>query len=563
MNQGYKKYRPFPPLHLKDRTWPDKVIDKAPIWCSVDLRDGNQALTTPMDITEKLEFFRMLVKLGFKEIEVGFPSASETEYEFLRALIDGELIPEDVSVQVLTQCREPLIRRTFEAIKGAKNVIFHFYNNVSHLQRDVVFNTDNAGLIEMAESAARLIKQLGDEAEKDGMNIRYEYSPETFLGTEPEFTAEICSRVAAALGASEEKKMIINLPSTVECCTPNVFADHIENFCRIFPCRSACILSVHPHNDRGTGTASSEFALMAGAERIEGTLFGNGERTGNADIMNIALNMFSQGVDPKLDFSDMNLLRDTYERLTGMHVHERHPYGGQLVFTAFSGSHQDAINKGLHRLEESDSPYWDVPYIPIDPFDLGRERDPLIRINSQSGKGGAAYIMEKHFGYILPKAMHIAFGNIVQRETERRADELDPDNVFRIFKKEYLDVNAPYRITKYLFSETPVDDDISEVHFSGTLAYNDESFEIEGSGNGPIDAFFNAVSNMKISGYEFVSYSEHAISEGSDSRAVAYVQLHAPNGDRIFGVGISHNIYLASIRAIICAINRETLKFSK
>jgi len=562
MNQGYKKYRPFPPLHLKDRNWPDKVIDKAPVWCSVDLRDGNQALTTPMDITEKLEFFRMLVKLGFKEIEVGFPSASETEYEFLRTLIDGELIPDDVSIQVLTQCREPLIRRTFEAIKGAKNVIFHFYNNVSHLQRDVVFNTDNAGLIDIAETAAQLIKQLGDEAEKDGMNIRYEYSPETFLGTEPEFTAEICSRVAEALGASEENKMIINLPSTVECCTPNIFADHIENFCRIFPCRSACILSVHPHNDRGTGTASSEFALMAGAERIEGTLFGNGERTGNADLMNIALNMYSQGVDPKLDFSDMNLLRDTYERLTGMHVHERHPYGGQLVFTAFSGSHQDAINKGLHRLEESDSPYWDVPYIPIDPVDLGRERDPLIRINSQSGKGGAAYIMEKHFGYILPKAMHIAFGNIVQRETERRADELDPDNVFRIFKKEYLDVSAPYRITKYLFSETPVNDDISEVHFSGTLAYNDESFDIEGSGNGPIDAFFNAVSNMKIAGFQFVSYSEHAISEGSDSRAVAYVQLHAPNGDRIFGVGISHNIYLASIRAIICAINRETLKYS-
>lgn len=407
MNLGYRKYRPFEPLSFPERTWPDKAITKAPAWCSVDLRDGNQALINPMNLEQKLEFFQLLCDIGFKEIEVGFPSASETEYEILRALIDQDLIPEDVTIQVLVQAREHLIRKTFEAIDGAKNVIVHFYNSTSTLQRRVVFNTDMQGVIDIAVNGARLIRKLTEEITANSdINIRYEYSPESFSGTEMDNAVLICDRVLEELGATPENRVIINLPNTVEMCTPNTYADQIEYCCRNMKHRDSAIISLHPHNDRGTATAATELGIMAGAERVEGTIFGNGERTGNSDIMNLAMNMYSQGVDPKLDFSHMNHIKEVYERCTELKVHPRHPYAGKLVFTAFSGSHQDAINKGVNAMQKENNPYWEVPYLPIDPADLGRQYEPIVRINSQSGKGGAAFVMHQSFGYVLPKAMH-------------------------------------------------------------------------------------------------------------------------------------------------------------
>ena len=559
LNEGYKKYRAFPAKQLPDRTWPQNRLTKAPVWCSVDLRDGNQALINPMEKDQKLDFFKMLTKIGVKEIEVGYPASSSTEYEVLRALIDGGLIPQDVTVQVLTQTREDLITRTFDALEGAENVILHIYNNLSVLQREVVFKTDFAGVKEIAVNGAAIAKKLGDKARADGMKLRYEYSPESFMECEPDEVIEVCAAVLDTLGATEEDKVIINLPTTVECTLPNSFADIVEYFCRNLPGRERAIISIHPHNDRGTGVASAELAQLAGAERVEGTLFGNGERTGNVDMVTLAMNLFTQGVDPKLDFSHIMQVRDLYERTTGMRVPERQPYAGALVLTAFSGSHQDAINKGLHRLQDTNSPYWRVPYLPIDPADLGRQYDPIVRINSQSGKGGAAFIMETNFGYVLPKAMHAQFGAIVQKETERSGSELDAERIFQLFKSEYIDVDSPYKLKNHAFKEERGEEH-PVVRFSGTLYKDEEVFEISGVGNGPIDAFFNAVSNMKIANFHFLSYSEHAISSGSDSRAVAYIQLRAPNGDQVFGVGISHNIYLASIRGIICAINREIKK---
>ena len=562
MNEGYRKYRAFPAKDLPDRTWPGRRLTKAPVWCSVDLRDGNQALVDPMDTERKLEFFRTLVKIGVKEIEVGYPSSSSTEYEFLRALIDGNLIPDDVTIQVLTQSREDLIARTFEALRGAKNVILHFYNNISVLQRKVVFHTDLAGVTDIAVTGAQIVKRLGEKAKSEGMNLRYEYSPESFMECEPDEAISVCTAVLDALGATEDNKAIINLPTTVECTMPNCFADLIEYFCRKLPGRERAVISVHPHNDRGTGVASAELAQLAGAERVEGTLFGNGERTGNVDMVTLALNLYTQGVDPMLDFSHINEVRDMYENATGMRVPGRQPYAGSLVLTAFSGSHQDAINKGLHWLQEEKYPYWHVPYLPIDPADLGRQYDPIVRINSQSGKGGAAFIMETKFGYVLPKAMHAQFGAIVQRETERVGAELDAEKIFQLFKAEYLDIDSPYSLKNHKFTEDYTGGN-HKVSFSGTLYRGGDGFDIKGEGNGPIDAFFNAVNNMKISGFHFLSYSEHAISTGSDSQAVAYIQLRAPNGDHEFGVGMSHNIYLAPIRAIICAINRELRKNAK
>lgn len=556
MNKGFQKYRAYPAISLSDRQWPNSKLDVSPIWCSVDLRDGNQSLIDPMDIEQKLEFFKMLTAIGIKEIEVGFPASSGTEYEMLRTLITQNLIPDDVTIQVLTQAREDLILRTFEALQGAKNVILHFYNNVSVLQRNVVFKTDAKGVKDIALNGARLVRTLGEKARAEGMNIQYEYSPESFMEAPIDEVIDICNEVLNELCATENVKVIINLPTTVECTLPNRFADTVEYFSRHLPCSERALISIHPHNDRGTGVASAELAQLAGAKRVEGTLFGNGERTGNVDIITLALNLFTQGIDPKLDFSRITEIRDTYEKITGMRVPERQPYAGSLVLTAFSGSHQDAINKGLHYIQETNSPYWRVPYLPIDPADLGRQYDPIVRINSQSGKGGAAFIMETNFGYVLPKAMHAQFGAIVQHESERSGAELDAERIFQLFKAEYIDINGPYTLKNHKFIES---DDGAEhsVFFSGTLHLSDKSFDISGTGNGPIDAFFNAVSNMKISGFHFLSYSEHAISSGSDSRAVAYIELRAPNGDHIFGVGISHNIYLASIRGILCAINRE------
>lgn len=561
MNQGYKKYKPFTPIDLPDRQWPNRVIDHAPIWCSVDLRDGNQALVDPMNLEEKLEYFKTLIEVGFKEIEVGFPSASETEYEILRTLIDGHYIPDDVTIQVLVQARPHLIKKTFEAIDGAKNVIVHFYNSTSTLQRKVVFKTDMDGVIQIAVDGARLIYQLTEEEKKrhPEMNIRFEYSPESFTGTEMDNAVEICRRVMEELHITKENPIILNLPSTVEGSSPNGYADQIEYFCRHLPNRDAAIISLHPHNDRGEGVAATELALMAGADRVEGTLFGNGERTGNVDVVTLALNMWTQGVDPKLDFHNINAIKEVYERCTKMQVPPRQPYAGELVFTAFSGSHQDAINKGKIYMEESGTPYWEIPYLPIDPADVGREYEPIIRINSQSGKGGTAFILANNYGIKMPKSMHPEFSAVVQKACDEKGKELKAEEVFDLFQQEYRNVCGPYRLVNYKISEEKNEqDDLTHVHFSGELKYKDNApVQIEGNGNGPVAAFCDAMNQTEVASYQFVDYSEHAISVGSDSKAISYIHLKNPQGKDIFGIGVSHNIGYASMKGIICAINRD------
>lgn len=561
MNQGYKKYKPFTPIDLPDRQWPNRVIDHAPIWCSVDLRDGNQALVDPMNLEEKLEYFKTLIAVGFKEIEVGFPSASETEYEILRTLIDGNYIPDDVTIQVLVQARPHLIKKTFEAIDGAKNVIVHFYNSTSTLQRKVVFKTDMDGVIQIAVDGARLIYELTEEEKKrhPEMNIRFEYSPESFTGTEMDNAVEICRRVMEELHITKENPIILNLPSTVEGSSPNGYADQIEYFCRHLPNRDAAIISLHPHNDRGEGVAATELALMAGADRVEGTLFGNGERTGNVDVVTLALNMWTQGVDPELDFHNINEIKEVYERCTKMQVPPRQPYAGELVFTAFSGSHQDAINKGKIYMEESGTPYWEIPYLPIDPADVGREYEPIIRINSQSGKGGTAFILANNYGIKMPKSMHPEFSAVVQKACDEKGKELKAEEVFDLFQQEYRNVCGPYRLVNYKISEEKNEqDDLTHVHFSGELKYKDNApVQIEGNGNGPVAAFCDAMNQTEVASYQFVDYSEHAISVGSDSKAISYIHLKNPEGKDIFGIGVSHNIGYASMKGIICAINRD------
>ena len=561
MNQGYKKYKPFTPIDLPDRQWPNRVIDHAPIWCSVDLRDGNQALVDPMNLEEKLEYFKTLIAVGFKEIEVGFPSASETEYEILRTLIDGHYIPDDVTIQVLVQARPHLIKKTFEAIDGAKNVIVHFYNSTSTLQRKVVFKTDMDGVIQIAVDGARLIYELTEEETKrpPEMNIRFEYSPESFTGTEMDNAVEICRRVMEELHITKENPIILNLPSTVEGSSPNGYADQIEYFCRHLPNRDAAIISLHPHNDRGEGVAATELALMAGADRVEGTLFGNGERTGNVDVVTLALNMWTQGVDPELDFHNINKIKEVYERCTKMQVPPRQPYAGELVFTAFSGSHQDAINKGKIYMEESGTPYWEIPYLPIDPADVGREYEPIIRINSQSGKGGTAFILANNYGIKMPKSMHPEFSAVVQKACDEKGKELKAEEVFDLFQQEYRNVCGPYRLVNYKISEEKNEqDDLTHVHFSGELKYKDNApVQIEGNGNGPVAAFCDAMNQTEVASYQFVDYSEHAISVGSDSKAISYIHLKNPQGKDIFGIGVSHNIGYASMKGIICAINRD------
>ena len=561
MNQGYKKYKPFTPIDLPDRQWPNRVIDHAPIWCSVDLRDGNQALVDPMNLEEKLEYFKTLIAVGFKEIEVGFPSASETEYEILRTLIDGHYIPDDVTIQVLVQARPHLIKKTFEAIDGAKNVIVHFYNSTSTLQRKVVFKTDMDGVIQIAVDGARLIYALTEEEKKrhPEMNIRFEYSPESFTGTEMDNAVEICRRVMEELHITKENPIILNLPSTVEGSSPNGYADQIEYFCRHLPNRDAAIISLHPHNDRGEGVAATELALMAGADRVEGTLFGNGERTGNVDVVTLALNMWTQGVDPELDFHNINEIKEVYERCTKMQVPPRQPYAGELVFTAFSGSHQDAINKGKIYMEESGTPYWEIPYLPIDPADVGREYEPIIRINSQSGKGGTACILANNYGIKMPKSMHPEFSAVVQKACDEKGKELKAEEVFDLFQQEYRNVCGPYRLVNYKISEEKNEqDDLTHVHFSGELKYKDNApVQIEGNGNGPVAAFCDAMNQTEVASYQFVDYSEHAISVGSDSKAISYIHLKNPEGKDIFGIGVSHNIGYASMKGIICAINRD------
>ncbi|MCD8161173.1 MAG: 2-isopropylmalate synthase [Clostridiales bacterium] len=552
---GYEKYIPFKPQPIENRTWPDNLITKAPIWCSVDLRDGNQALIDPMNMEEKLEMFHMLVdEIGVKEVEIGFPSASETDYSICRELIEGGHIPDDVTIQVLVQAREHLIKKTFEAIQGAKHVIFHFYNSTSTLQREVVFHTDVEGVKKIATDAADLIYEMAQPVIASGMDLRYEYSPESFMGTEMDAAVDICAAVLDHLHADADHKVILNLPTTVENCMPNQFADELEYFIRKLPGRERAIISLHPHNDRGCGVATTEAGLLAGAERVEACLFGNGERTGNVDMITVAMNMYVQGVDPELDFSHMDRIISMYERCTKMKVPERQPYGGDLVFTAFSGSHQDAINKGFNYMAEHHSDKWMVPYLPIDPTDLGRNYEP-VRINSQSGKGGAAFIMNHKFGFDMPKAMHAEFGAIVQAESDRQGVELKPEVIFQLFRQEYLEVDGPYRLIRNKLG-ADVENGVAHSHFYGMLQHKDTVFEVTGEGNGPIDAFFNAIKNERMSRYHFIDYKEHAIGQGSDAQAVSYIQLRTLDGQDVFGVGIDHNTSMASIKAILCAVNR-------
>ena len=557
MKQASKQYIPFQPLQWPNRQWPNKTITKAPIWCSVDLRDGNQALVTPMQLEEKLLMFKTLVDIGFKEIEVGFPSASETEYEILRTLIEGHHIPDDVTIQVLVQARPELIKKTFEAVKGAKNVIVHFYNSTSTLQRKVVFKEDMPGIIKIAVEGAKLIRQLTEEEiASSGMNIRYEYSPESFTGTEIDFAIEICEAVMETLGATNENPIILNLPSTVEMSTPNTYADQIEYFCTKMKNREAAIISIHPHNDRGTGVAAAELALLGGADRIEGTLFGNGERTGNLDIVTVALNMYTQGVDPELDFSNILAVKKIYEACTKMKVPERQPYAGELAFTAFSGSHQDAIRKGYEYMAESDTPYWEVPYLPINPADLSREYEPVIRINSQSGKGGAAFVLQHAVGYRLPKEMHPEFGNIVKAASDAFGDELKEEQIVDLFNREYVEFDGKYKLASHSFLEQRELDGTTHTRFEGKIDVCGDMKEVAGVGNGPIDSFFQALAGIGVEGYEFVNYHEHAISRGADAKGICYIELKIPGNGHIFGVGIDSNINVAALLGILCAINR-------
>ena len=550
---NYKKYKRFETIKLKDRTWPDKVIEKAPTWCSVDLRDGNQALITPMKIEEKVEMFQLLVDLGFKEIEVGFPSSSQIEYDFLRLLIDEHLIPDDVTVQVLTQAREHLIRKTFESLRGLDKAIVHVYNSTSILQRDVVFNKDKEEIKQIAIDGVQLVKDLSKEFEG---KVILEYSPESFTGTEVDYALEVCEAVMDTWGASKDNKVIINLPSTVEMDTPNVYADQIEWMCRHFRDRERVIVSVHPHNDRGCGVATTELALLAGADRVEGTLFGNGERTGNVDVVTLALNMLTHGVDPKLEFGQINEIKHIYEKCTKMEVPPRQPYAGQLVFTAFSGSHQDAINKGIHALRERQSDIWEVPYLPIDPSDLGRQYEPIVRINSQSGKGGVAYVMDTVFGYHLPKALQADFAKAIQNISEIEG-EVSPERIYDTFKKEYIDLEEPYKFIRQKLIDIS-DEGEHERRAEVTIEDHGEVKTLVGYGNGPIDAVKDAFnSNEDFLYTHLLDYSEHALTSGSSAKAAAYVQLR-PKGSAVceYGVGVHANITTATIKAMISAMNR-------
>lgn len=551
---NYKRYQKNPVDRYPERTWPDQEITKAPVWCSVDLRDGNQALIDPMVVSEKIEMFQYLVKLGFKEIEVGFPAASQIEYDFLRQLIERKLIPDDVKVQVLTQCREDLLDRTFESIQGCSQAIVHIYNSTSTLQRDVVFHMDKEQIKEIAINGTKMVKERAKNF--DG-KIILEYSPESFTGTELDYALEVCTAVQETWQPTEENPMIINLPSTVEMTTPNVFADRIEWMSNHFKDRDTIILSVHPHNDRGTGVATAELALLAGADRIEGTLFGNGERTGNVDIVNIAYNMFSQGINPELELDNVNEIIELYERCCKIPIHPRHPYAGKLVFTAFSGSHQDAINKGVKAMQERNSQTWQVPYLPIDPSDIGREYEPIVRINSQSGKGGVAFIMDTYYGFKLPKGMQREFADVIQEISEKQG-EVSPETIMEKFREEYLQKKEPIH-----FRKLKVDDLSGEINsefdtkVAVTYTNNDQEKTFTAVGNGPLDAVQRGLMETFHIKIKILDYEEHALQSGSNSQAAAYIHmLDAESGKVTYGVGVSSNITRASVRAIFSALNR-------
>ena len=549
---NYKRYQRVPVMNYPEREWPNKEIQKAPIWCSVDLRDGNQALVEPMVVEEKIEMFNMLVQMGFKEIEIGFPAASQIEFDFLRQLVERKLIPDDVTVQVLTQCRDHLLKRTFESIQGIPKAVVHIYNSTSTLQRDVVFHMDREEIKQIAIDGVDMVKKYMEDY--DGKVI-LEYSPESFTGTEMDYALDICNAVQRAWGPTPDNQMIINLPSTVEMTTPNVFADQIEWMSKHLENRESIVLSVHPHNDRGTGVAAAELAMLAGADRVEGTLFGNGERTGNVDILTIAYNMFSQGIDPELEIGDIKKIAEVYERCTKMHIVPRHPYAGKLVFTAFSGSHQDAINKGMHALMERKSEIWQVPYLPIDPSDIGREYEPVVRINSQSGKGGVAFVMDSFFGFKLPRGMHKEFADVIQKIAEKQG-EVAPEQIMEVFREEYLDRKEPYHFRKCKITDFESGDQFTTV---SVVTYSDhgETKQFEGVGNGPIDAVKRGLEEELGISIKVLDYSEHALTSGSGAQAASYIHLmDQKTGKVTYGVGISSNITRASLRGIFSAVNR-------
>ena len=549
---NYRKYKRqyfLPPVKCMD--WAEKdYVEKAPVWCSVDLRDGNQALVIPMNLQQKIEFFKLLTKIGFKEIEVGFPAASETEYTFIRTLIEENLIPDDVTIQVLTQAREHIIKKTFEAVKGAKNVIIHVYNSTSLAQREQVFKKSKEEILEIAVKGAQLLKDLTEQA---GENYRFEYSPESFTGTEPEYALEVCNAVLEVWKPQSDRKAIINLPVTVQHSMPHVYASQVEYICKNIKYRENVVISLHPHNDRGCGVADAEMGLLAGADRIEGTLFGNGERTGNADIVTIALNMYAQGVCPELDFSEMTEICEKYEGFTGMKINERSPYSGELVFAAFSGSHQDAIAKGMHWQEEKQPEHWTVPYLPIDPSDLGRNYDAdVIRINSQSGKGGVGYILETKFGLNLPPKMREAMGYTAKAVSDHRQKELLPEEIFELFKKTFENTSSPLTVEETHFekSENGV---VAEIKSS----FNQKPISVKSSGNGSLNAVSNALKKAYGFQYEVVTYQEHALEKSSHARAIAYVGIQKPDGALAWGAGVHEDIIHASIDALVAAINNR------
>lgn len=554
------KYRPYPRIDLPERTWPEKSITSAPTWCSVDLRDGNQALIQPMSLDKKLEMFKLLTDMGFKQIEVGFPSASEVEYEFTRKLIEDDLIPDGVLIQVLTQARPHLIEKTFASLKGVKEAVVHLYNSTSVLQRRIVFKMDKKEIIDLAVQGAKLVLQ---EAEKyPQTKFYYEYSPESFTGTEIDFSLEVCEAVMDVFQPTPSHPLILNLPATVELSSPNVYADQIEWFCTHMKNRESAIISLHAHNDRGCAVAATELALMAGGDRVEGTLFGNGERTGNVDIITLALNMFTQGVDPQLDLHDINKLVAVYERVTKIDVHLRHPYAGELVYTAFSGSHQDAIKKGMDISESSQNGVWEVPYLPIDPTDVGRTYESIIRINSQSGKGGVAYIMDTEYGFRMPKDMYPEFGRIVQQVTDREGRELQRQEIFTAFEEEYLLKKGRYDLKSFDVVKRHIDakEDLSSADIEAVLLNGGEEVTLVAAGNGPLDAFCSALKSHVTGPFTLCHYHEHALNKGSGSKAVAYIEIERPDGEKFWGAGVATDIIIASIKAVLSSLNRAAVE---
>ncbi len=551
----FTKYKPWGTIDLPNRKWPDRTIQNVPEWCSVDLRDGNQALPIPMGVKEKLELFELLCKIGFKQIEIGFPSAAQTEFDFARKLIDDQVVPDGVALQVLTQAREHLIRRSFESLKGSQRAIVHVYNSTSPLQRRVTFGMSKEEIKNIAVEGVLLIKKLLPEL--PDTEVQLEYSPESFSDTEIDYSLEVCEAVMDAWEPTEKNPIILNLPATVELFTPNIHADQIEWFCDNIKERSKAIISLHTHNDRGTGTAATELGLLAGADRVEGTLFGNGERTGNLDIVTVALNMYSQGLYPELNFENLDYIREVYERTTGMTVHDRHPYGGDLVFTAFSGSHQDAIKKGMDlRNEEnnSDEALWQVPYLSIDPRDLGRSYEAIIRINSQSGKGGVAYILSREFGLDLPKKMHVEIGDFVNSKADSESKELIAQDVYEIFKNEFLNINEPLTLISYCTSKNEKVE--GNLNIELEILFNGEKMSLKGVGNGPINAFVQALENNKLKNFKLTDYRQHSIGEGSATRSATYIRLVNESGKSKYGCGIDSSIEKSGLLALVSAINR-------